>query len=356
MLAKLCSRQTYANVTVTRTRCLTICGVGAALAMGALPAPAIAATTVGQLFTPTETGCTGPITAFQTGVATGTSYSVPSPGVITSWSFQENSQTVVGLKFKVGRSPGGIIYTIVGESVAGPQTPNAVNTYPARISVQEGDQIGISFTSGGCASINTEPGDTFAAAGSDVPPNTKAPFFAAMDNAKFPVAALVEPDLDGDGFGDETQDGCPTDASTQAACQATGAGPQSTPDRTAPTARLSGRARQDIVAQRGSIVVDALFDEAGTATAGARVSVPNLSKLYRFKAVTKAVPANRRVRFRLKLGRKAFGHVRRALAGGRRLRAVVRVVATDAAGNERSTRKTIRLRACARCRARDRRR
>jgi hypothetical protein len=104
-------------VDIVMGRRLAIAWAGGALAVAALAAPAVAATTVGQLFTPTGTDCVGPITAFQTGVASGNSYSVPAPGVITSWSFQENSQTVGGLKLKVGRSPDGTNYTIVGESL-----------------------------------------------------------------------------------------------------------------------------------------------------------------------------------------------------------------------------------------------
>ena len=34
------------------------------------------------------------------------------------------------------------------------------------------------------------------------------------------TASLAEADADGDGFGDETQDACPSDATTQAACPA----------------------------------------------------------------------------------------------------------------------------------------
>ena len=344
MLAPLRPHPTFANVVSALALSVAVCTGSVGLAAPA----ARAATTVGQLFTPTDTGCTGPITALQTGVASGNSYTVPSAGVITSWSFQENSTTVGGLKLKVGRSPDGTNYTIVGESAAGPQTANAVNTYPARITVQANDQIGIFFNSGGCASINSGPGDTFAAIGSDVPPNTTAPFASSSTStAKFPVAAFVERDDDRDGFGDESQDQCPTDASTQGACPAPEApdpGPQTTVDQSAPLARLSGRSNQDIVAQRGSIVVVVILDEAGTAAAGARVSIPGVSKAFRFKPVTRTVSANRRVRFRLRLRRKAFRHVRRALASGRRLRAVVRLVASDASGNQTSRRKTIRLR------------
>ena len=35
------------------------------------------------------------------------------------------------------------------------------------------------------------------------------------------VAGTIEPDADGDGFGDETQDGCPSQAVSQGACDTT---------------------------------------------------------------------------------------------------------------------------------------
>jgi hypothetical protein len=184
------------------------------LAVFSLPAaPATAATTVGQLFTPVD-GCGGPITAIQTGAASGASYTIPSPGVITSWTFQEGSAIVPGLKLKVGRSAGGTSYTIIGESVAGPQTSFAPNTYPARISVKANDQIGIFsgavVSSGGCASNTGDSGDTYVVVTSDVSPNTTASFLSGF-GTKFPVSAVVEPDVDQDGFGDETQDKCPTE-------------------------------------------------------------------------------------------------------------------------------------------------
>src|ERR1700756_661458 len=149
-------------------------------------AVAAASTTVGQLFTPNG-ACSGIAEAIQTGVASGNSYTVPVPGVITSWSFQENSTTVAGLKLKVGRSPDGANFTFVGESTAGPQTPNAVNTYPARIPVQAGDQIGILENGGGGCDSNTgAAGDTYASLGADTPPGSTAPLTPG-NTLKFPV-------------------------------------------------------------------------------------------------------------------------------------------------------------------------
>jgi hypothetical protein len=41
-------------------------------------------------------------------------------------------------------------------------------------------------------------------------------------NHQIDVSAVLEPDADHDGFGDETQDQCPTNGSTHGPCPATG--------------------------------------------------------------------------------------------------------------------------------------
>jgi hypothetical protein len=74
----------------------------------------------------------------------GNPYTVAAAGVITSWSFQTGSSAVPGLKLKVARPQSALgSYLFIGESAAGAQTPNAVNTYPANIPVRAGDTIGI---------------------------------------------------------------------------------------------------------------------------------------------------------------------------------------------------------------------
>lgn len=114
----------------------------AGMAEAAVPA------TVGQLFTPTGS-CSGNFTDIQTGVASGSSYSVPFNGFIVSWSFMDGAVPVTNLKFKVARPAGGGAFKIVGEDFAGTQVPNTVNTYPVTIQVAAGDLIGIHAGPGG---------------------------------------------------------------------------------------------------------------------------------------------------------------------------------------------------------------
>jgi hypothetical protein len=157
-----------------------------------------------------------PDTFVQTGVQAGHSYTVPSPGVITSWRFEHDNVVVPGLKLKVARSADALVngstqvgLRIVAESVAGPQTPNEIDAYPVRISVQQGDEIGMYAGGGGCGSSTSSTPDTYAVNSSDVPPSNQGTAFDKKTGGKFPVEATLEADIDLDGFGDETQDGCP---------------------------------------------------------------------------------------------------------------------------------------------------
>lgn len=149
--------------------------------------------TVGQLFTPTLL-CYGSgdqnFTLLVTGVAHGRSYTVPTSGVITSWSFEDGAATVPGLTLKVGRQVGAGRYKIVADAPAGRQVANSVNTYPANISVKAGDVIGIYENGGNCATETGNSLDTFGFAGGNVPSGTTA-FFTASSEFKFPVSVKL---------------------------------------------------------------------------------------------------------------------------------------------------------------------
>jgi hypothetical protein len=162
-----------------------------------------AATQIGETFSPTVP-CGSTATFLQT-VSPGDQYVVPADGVITSWSFQAN-ETPPALKFKVGRSQGGTMFTIVGESDLETPAPKALNTYPVQIRVQAGDLIGFfDAVDGTCGTLAAGYVARFAAG--DVPPGTSANFPALSPVPRLDVSATLEADCDNDGLGDETQDG-----------------------------------------------------------------------------------------------------------------------------------------------------
>ena len=175
----------------------------------ASPAPADAATPVGELF-PADNLC-GPMvpgppspTFLQT-TSPGNRYAAPSAGVITSWRHQAGSSPPE-LRLKVARPTGGNRYTITGQSSFEDPDPNVVNTFGGvRIPVRAGDVIGFAVRVSGSCGRASATGYGTSNNGSDVPPGTNAEF-TPVPMFQLSVSATLEPDCDGDGLGDETQD------------------------------------------------------------------------------------------------------------------------------------------------------
>jgi plastocyanin len=115
------------------------------------------------------------------------------------------------------------------------------------------------------------------------------------------------------------------------------------PDVTAPALTLGGAAVQRVLRQR-AVVVKVEAGEPVALSATGTVSVPAAARLVRLRKASATTPGGRFVTLRLRLSRKALAAVRRGLAIGRRLRASVRVTATDAAGNRSSELRRIALR------------
>ena len=196
------------------------------LAAGALAAVAMtgaqsagAAMQVGQTFNP-DLACNPDITFLVT-TSPGNAYVVPSNGVITSWKFQASSAPPSAMRLKIGRSNGGNNFTIVGQSALETPAAGRVNTFTTRIPVRAGDILGYYFgppVAGQCASSTPGYGDHYLA-GVDVPPGTSANY-ASESGYRPDISALLEPDADDDGFGDETQDCAPADPSRAEDCSA----------------------------------------------------------------------------------------------------------------------------------------
>jgi hypothetical protein len=190
-----------------------------AVVVGSLTvAPASAATVVGATFTPLA-GCNPGFTLVQP------AYSAPVAGVITSWRFQAGAAPPT-IKFKVFRPAGGTLFTVTGSSDGVDPVANTQNSFPTRVAVLAGDAIGFSVQVGGNCMINTA--GTYRSVFGDVAVgSTQA--FASAGTGTLDVAAVVEPDVDHDGYGDETQDGCPSQSASHGAC----------PDTTAPVSRFT---------------------------------------------------------------------------------------------------------------------
>ena len=200
-----------------RTKVL-LSGVGVAALALAAPSWALAAVTIGSTFTPTvECGATR--TFVQSSTLGGNSYAAPSDGVITSWAHHADLANQ-SFRFKVVRPLGGNSFSLVGESVLTPLTPGVLNEFPIRISVKTGDIIGF-YRSGmlpyDCAKFTEWVDDLVHSIQADIAGGTTV-FPEHVGGLILDISARLEADADRDGFGDDTQDQCPTDASTQGTC------------------------------------------------------------------------------------------------------------------------------------------
>jgi hypothetical protein len=137
--------------------------------------------------------------------------------VFTSASFR-SATAAPQLKFIVLRPEGGSTLSPTAESEVKTTAANTLNSFPIRMPAGTGDLIGVYLmTPGTCIASPLETlGWTAAIGGPSM--------FTFSNNTAINVSATLEPDADGDGFGDETQDGCPTDAASQAQCPSGGGG------------------------------------------------------------------------------------------------------------------------------------
>jgi hypothetical protein len=196
----------------------------------ATPTSASASTTIGDDFA--SGGCTGagtPLTRLRVQTSSpGNTYEAPFDGVITSWTGTKEMWDFAGLR--VVRLGSGTSFSVIG---ADAQRPDGA-TNLVRIPVRQRDVIGLYFNGSlGCVGSNVGSGYGTRDSIADVPAGGSGSFDPAQDfpGYKISVAAQIEHDADGDGYGDETQDLCPSDASTQGACPL--------PDTTAPDTSIA---------------------------------------------------------------------------------------------------------------------
>jgi hypothetical protein len=159
----------------------------------------------------------------------------PTSGVITEWkvnvgllgtTYEEENGTPV---FEAEPAPPGFYtqlfvvrpagenqFNIVGKSESGLLSVNTVNNFPARIPVQAGDLLGLGGSYAPFCRTKDPVDKTADFTG--VPPIGATPTTEKFEGFQVPVTAKIEPDVDGDGYGDETQDKCPQSAAYQTPC------------------------------------------------------------------------------------------------------------------------------------------
>jgi hypothetical protein len=156
-------------------------------------------------------------TLFQIGRAPGTlPLTVPSAGVVTQWKVVSALSTLEREQLKVFRGTGnGNEFTVTAASEA-QLAKTGLNVFSTRIPVAAGDRFGVAGNALYCSTGNAL--DVIGDSSSMTAPVGSTKVFETAASLQVAVSAVVEPDVDGDGFGDETQDQCPQSAALQTAC------------------------------------------------------------------------------------------------------------------------------------------
>jgi hypothetical protein len=220
-----------------RVRPSLVLGAAVAVALGALGTVPVGAADPGL------TARDGATTLGQTGVAVvcstavpaavvlspegtgGSTYTAAARGVVTSFSHLANNVNgqVRAIVFADGASQG--LKTVVAASPKQTVTRSQLNTFAVRLPMAPGQRLGLGFTASGmaCATTGVAGDETQIARPFD--PDTSASFVSAGTLSSSPpgsyrpnISAVLEPDADGDGFGDVSQDACPRSALSQVAC------------------------------------------------------------------------------------------------------------------------------------------
>ena len=184
------------------------------LPAAAAAAPARAAVTIGSdLSAPVGdpfscgSGCTIATTSLP-----GLTVASPIDGVLVRWRARVSipsrplSDTI---ELRTLRPAGGGSYTARGSDRGTPTANGAVSTFAARLRVSRGDLIGLDLGSG--EGIGAAPSGSGIATFSPAlgASETRAPASLAASGSQLLYNADIEPDADGDGHGDESQDQCP---------------------------------------------------------------------------------------------------------------------------------------------------
>jgi hypothetical protein len=233
--------------------CAAVAVLAAAAAPGAAAKQEIGAD-LGNFIGPVTGNCsTAEFTQFQVGLPSGRERpgGIVQPtiaGVVTTWRIRVESspQIVLPVSLLTLRQTSPTTYSVTGASpptnLAPPLSGTATQAIPTRVPIEAGGLIAITnLHSGSNECLYVVDFDASCNGFTDVIVGQPPAAGQTMTSLATPIGhngctminADVEPDADHDGYGDETQDKCATDATTQGACPVA-----------APCSTLTGKARK----------------------------------------------------------------------------------------------------------------
>jgi hypothetical protein len=319
------------------------------LGLAGLAGSANAATQLGQVGVedPSLGGCTH-CALMQVATDPSVTYAMPSDGVITSWRFRAVAKpgTAHLRIYRPAATPGQ--FQLMAWTADHTFALHEEATVPVRVPVKAGDRLGIG-TNGPpgmfyTADLANQLGGVpfYAPMGSISTPNTSG-------GARVAIAATLEPDADKDGFGDESQDGCPSDPTSHAACAGSAPPPTAPPpssappavDSSAPILALAAPRRESV--KHGSLHVYAKSNEAAVGVVTGRVRIGRSAKSYRLRHASPSLAAGSRTKMVVRIPKRTMLAIRAALRAGHSPNARLTVLARDVAGNATKAVKKIQL-------------
>lgn len=307
-----------------RVRFVQICfAFTVIVASCAASSAATASTPIGQKCSITSSG---PPVMFQSAVSSGTPYAAQTDGVLTKWGVDKTTWMSASiLAPAIGQFAGGQ-WTIVNAAPFQVIPGSSVSEFPTRIPVSTGQSLGLlAFQGVGnmCSGYVGPTGDVIDYNNAHVPVGGSFTPVGTFPSYRLAVFGTLEPDVDKDGYGDETQDACPQSAVLQNAC---------------PVLSIS----QKLSASRSAISVLASASVDTALTAEASVKLPKIgktkAKTVKFKSKATAFSAGKLKAIRLKLP----SRVRKAVKAGKKLKVTVTLTGNGLA-NTATTKSTIRL-------------
>jgi hypothetical protein len=288
----------------------------ALVVLWAVPGTARAAVELGQVAPANPNACLAGVNAAQSATVGGLNYRVPAPGgVITSWSHRGRATAPAGSgRLQIWDLVGGNDFTLIGRSDLEPFSVGLVTTFLTRIPVDPGDMLGLRTVEQGtgCVTAGAPAGNVWSstpAPGNAPDPNpgdvvTLPPFDGFLVN----VAAVLEPDADNDGFGDDTQDACLGEAGPESGCatpppnppQPQPPPPQQPPPGTPPPAEAL---TLDLGAKKQKLKKKVKF------FATASVASTLVAEGKKIKEKTTQLAANQKTKVKAKLKRKARNRI-----------------------------------------------
>ena len=197
--------------------------LGSPIATGACTGTLFGSNLQGERSTPPPICLGGGCIRIQTTLG-GASTAAPFDGVVVRWRILDAQSGSYRARVVVPKPPPGggfsaftVLHSSAAESVTAPAQPliSRIESFPTRLPIPAGAYVGLA--TGSTGGFQASAGAATYVQSNEVA-NDGNTTTGETHNGTVLYDADIEPDADHDGYGDITQDQCPSDASTQGAC------------------------------------------------------------------------------------------------------------------------------------------